>query len=57
MLGGRNDRVEQQLSIVIAQVTLADHGVTVEQIVTIQPATARADPVVKTEQTGHSMRH
>ena len=37
MLRGRHDRVEQQLAIVIAQITLTDHGVAVEQVVTIEP--------------------
>ncbi len=57
VLGGRADRVEQQLAVLAARVALADERVAGEQVVAVGHARAGEHAVVEPEQADHAVRH
>ena len=56
-LGGRQQRVEQQLAVLAARVAVAQLGVLEHQVVTIARGLAREGAVVETEQADHPVGH
>ena len=56
-LGGRGDRVEQQLAVLGAEVALAGAGAAGQHVVTVDPARAREDTVVEPDEADHAVRH
>ena len=56
-LGGRRDRVEQQLAVLRAQVALAGAGSPGQHVVAVDGGGAREDPVVEADQADHAVRH
>ena len=57
LLGGRPDRVEQQLPVLGAAVALTGHRVARQHVVTVDHAVPRIDPVVEPDQAHHPVRH
>jgi hypothetical protein len=56
VLGGRADRVEQQLAVLAARVALADQGIAGQQVVAVGHAGPRERAVVQPEQAHHPVR-
>ena len=57
MLGRRQDRVQHQLPILAARIPFADGRITGDDVVAVDAAAAREDPVVQAEQADHPVRH
>ena len=56
-LGGRTDRVEQQLPVLGADVALAGHRVAGQRVVAVDDPEPREHPVVQADQAHHAVRH
>ena len=57
VLGGRQERIEQELTVFDARVAVADVRVAADDVVTISPCVAGKHPVVKAEKADDPMRH
>ena len=56
-LGGRHERIEQQLAVLAARVALADAGIAQKQVVAVAGRHARERAVVQAEQADDAVRH
>ena len=56
-VGGRHDRVEQELAVFAAGVALADERAAGQHVVAVDLARAREHPVVEPEQADDAVRH
>ncbi len=56
VLGGRGDRVEHQLAVLAARVSLPGEGAAGEHVVAVDRAGPREDAVVEAEQADHAVR-
>ena len=57
LLGGRPDRVEEQLPVLGAGVALPGHGIAGQHVVAVGDALPREHAVVETDEAHHPMRH